>query len=39
MCGVILRAAGSPEQATARACAQLSTLVRAAAADPGVRRG
>jgi hypothetical protein len=39
MCGVILRAAGNPEQATARACAQPSTLVRAAAGNPGVRRG
>jgi hypothetical protein len=39
MCGVILRAAGNPEQATAEACVQPSTLVRAAADDPGVRRG
>src|SRR5215468_8813287 len=35
MCGVILRASGNPEQATARAYAQPSTLVRAAADHPG----
>jgi hypothetical protein len=39
MCGVILRAAGNPGQATAKACVQPSTLVRAAADNPGVRRG
>jgi hypothetical protein len=39
MCGVILRAAGNPERATAEACAQPGTLVRAAADNPGVRRG
>jgi hypothetical protein len=39
MCGVILPAAGNPERATAEACAQPSTLVRAAAGNPGVRRG
>jgi len=38
MCGVILRASGNPEQATARAYAPPSTLVRAAADHPGVRR-
>jgi hypothetical protein len=39
MCGVILRAAGNPEQAAAIACVQPSTLAREAAGNPGVRRG
>jgi hypothetical protein len=39
MCGVVLRASGNPEQAAARACAQPSTLVRAVADHPGLRRG
>jgi hypothetical protein len=38
MCGVILRAAGISEQATATGHVQPCTLVRAAADNPCVRR-